>query len=232
VISYVSPYFIICLVPLLAFYLQQQKFFTKTYRELKRLDSVNRSPLYALLGETLDGVSTIRAYNAEPTLVSRIISMLDEQQNAYFLTCTAQCWLAVRLELVGSLIICSACLLAVYQHLSIGGNETFAGLAGLSISFALSVTQSLNWTVRMSSDLEAHMVSVERVRQYCQLPTEARHHLPSDKSLLYSWPSDGKIVFSSAKLRYRPGLPLVLKGLDIEIPPMSKIGVVGRTGAG
>ncbi len=232
VISFVTPYFTLCLFPMILFYMQQQKFFTKTYRELKRLDSVSRSPLYALLGETLEGVSTIRAYNAQSNLVSRITSMLDEQQNAYFLTCTAQCWLGVRLEMVGSLIICSACLLAVLEHRNMGGNETFAGLAGLSISFALSVTQSLNWSVRMSSDLEANMISVERIRQYCQIASEAPPYLPNDDTLRMAWPWDGKIVFSSAKLRYRPGLPLVLKGLDIEIPAMSKIGVVGRTGAG
>jgi len=232
VISYITPVFTICLIPMIAFYIKQQSYFTTTYRELRRLDSVNRSPLYALLGETLDGVSTIRAYNAESALVSEILSMLDNQQSAYFLTCTAQCWLAIRLEMVGTLIISSACLCAVLQHGTQGGNPTFAGLAGLSISFALSVTQSLNWSVRMSSDLEANMVSTERIRQYCRIQSEAPHSLPSDSSLKYTWPSDGKIVFSSAKLRYRPGLPLVLKGLDIEIPPNSKVGVVGRTGAG
>ena len=148
VISSVTPYFTLCLVPMIIFYLRQQMYFTRTYRELKRLDSVSRSPLYALLSETLDGVSTIRAYNAEPTLLHRMISLLDKQQNAYFLTCTAQCWLAIRLELVGTLIIFFACFCAVMEHPRQAGNEVFVGLAGLSISFALSVTQSLNWSVR------------------------------------------------------------------------------------
>ncbi len=232
VTCYVTPTFIIFIIPLIVFYAQQQQFFTKTYRELKRLDSVGRSPLYALLGETLDGVSTIRAYNADSALISKITKMLDSQQNAYFLTFTAQCWLAVRLELVGTLIICSSCLCAVIEHRQLGGNENFAGLAGLAISFALSITQSLNWSVRMASDLEANMVSVERVRQYSRIESEAPHHIVADKSLRYTWPSDGKIVFSSAQLRYRDGLPLVLKGLDLEIPSRSKVGVVGRTGAG
>ena len=196
-----------------------------------RLDSVARSPLYALLGETLDGLSTIRAYNAEPTLVESLINMLDRQQNAYFLTITSQCWLAIRLEMVGTLIIFSACICAVLEHSSQAGNETFAGLAGLSISYALSVTQSLNWSVRMGSDMEAHMVSVERIKQYCKIESEAPRSLPVDETLP-NWPSNGEIVFSSAKLRYRPNLPLVLKGLDIRIPAMSKVGVVGRTGAG
>ena len=229
--SYATPSFALCLIPMILFYINQQKYFTKTYRELKRLDSVSRSPLYALLGETLDGVSTIRAFDAAPALMTRLVEMIDAQQNAYFLTTTAQCWLAIRLELVGTLIIFSACLCAVLEQPYRGGNESFVGIAGLAISFSLSVTQSLNWSVRMGSDLEAAMVSIERIKQYCKINGEAAHVLPTDRALT-NWPSNGEIVFTSAKLRYRENLPLVLKGLDITIPKRSKVGVVGRTGAG
>jgi ATP-binding cassette subfamily C (CFTR/MRP) protein 1 len=125
-----------------------------------------------------------------------------------------------------------ACMCSVVQHPYRGGDATFAGLAGLSISFALSVTQALNWSVRMASDLEAGMVAVERVREYCKVETEAAHLTLEDAKLPPSWPSGGRISFQATKLRYRPGLPLVLKGLDIEIPERAKVGVVGRTGAG
>lgn len=206
--------------------------FQATYRELKRLDSISRSPLYALFGETIDGVATIRAYGAQGTLYDRLGRDLDKQQHAYYLTCASQCWLAIRLELVGTLVITFACLCSVLQHGKMGGNETFAGLAGLSISFSLSVTQSLNWAVRMASDFEANMVSVERIEQYCMLPSEAPRQCDMDKSLSSSWPSSGQVDFVQTKLRYRPGLPLILKGLDIHIPGRSKVGVVGRTGAG
>lgn len=203
-----------------------------SYRELKRLDSVSRSPIYALLGETIDGVATIRAHASEPTLILRLKKMLDVQQNAYYLLCTAQCWLAIRLELVGTLVITLACLFPVYQHYINGADPQFAGLAGLAISYALAITQSLNWSVRMASDLEASMISVERVRSYCKIETEAARETTEEKSLPDSWPSGGNIVFKDVSLRYRPGLPRVLKGLNIEFPKRSKIGVVGRTGAG
>jgi ABC-type multidrug transport system fused ATPase/permease subunit len=157
--------------------------------------------------------------------------MLDIQQHAYYLTCAAQSWLAVRLELVGTLIITFACLSAVSQHAAAQSNEEFAGLAGLAISYALSVTQSLNWSVRMASDMEANMVAVERVNEYTSMETEGSRRTLEDEKLL-DWPAKGGIVFQGVKLRYRPGLPLVLKGLDIHIPAGSKIGVVGRTGAG
>lgn len=92
----------------------------------------------------------------------------------------------------------------------------------------------------MASDFEAQMVAVERVKDYCELPSEADRHTDVDKTLAaanerqsktLSWPL-GKIEFQNAKLRYRPELPLVLKGLNIVIPAGAKVGVVGRTGAG
>lgn len=198
---------------------------------MKRLDSVNRSPLYALLGETIDGVATIRAFSAERALTRRMTTSLDIQQHAYYLTVSSLCWLAVRLEMIGTAIIMFACCCSVIEHDNINGDEVLAGLYGLSISYALSVTGGLNWSVRMASDFEANMVAVERVSEYCNLQSEADRHTPEDDMAQKdSWPANGEIEFVGAKLRYRPHLPLVLKGLDIHIPASSKVGVVGRTG--
>jgi len=278
VVVSVTPGFLIALAPIVVFYLHQQNFFTmvrlwaylslfsilesllilsliqmKAYRELKRLDSVSRSPIYALLGETIDGVLTIRAYGAEKNLTARMLNMLDVQQTAYHLTFSAQCWLSVRyeqkdlnnyvnsltvsyyvthafkrLEFAGSMIVMATCLVSVLGHRR-DGDASFAGLAGLAISFALSVTQSLNWTVRMASDVEANMVAVERIQQYFKIQGEAPRLTPEDVALP-NWPMYGGIEFVGAKLRYRNGLPLVLKGLTFRIPPQAKVGVVGRTG--
>jgi len=232
VITFVTPLFTVCLIPIIVFYIYQQTYFTKTYRELKRLDSIYRSPINALLGETLDGITTIRAFGTQQSLLDRVTDMMDLQQNVYYLTVIGQCWLAVRLELVGTCIIFFACLCSILQHDNMGGNEVFASTAGFAISFALTVTQSLNWSVRMGSDLEANMVSVERIQQYCRVPSEAPHYLTSDKNVSSEWPEKGSIKFSNVTMRYRQGLPLVLKGLNISIPSRAKVGVVGRTGAG
>jgi len=232
VIAGVLPSFLLFLFPMILFYMREQAFFTVSYRELKRLDSSTRSPLFALLGESVDGVAVIRAFAAEHSLNDRMASMLDMQQHAYYLVCAAQSWLAVRLELVGTLVVTFAALLAVVEHSINGANEVFAGLAGLAISYALSVTQSLNWSVRMASDMEANMVAVERVMEYTDLDSEGDRHTSVDDALPKNWPSGGELDMKSAKLRYRPGLPFVLKGLDLHIPSGSKVGVVGRTGAG
>ena len=162
--------------------------------------------------------------------MKKFFDVLDSQQNAYFLTFSGQCWLAMRLELLGTVIIAFACLFAIFEHKSMAGNKDLAALCGLAISYAFSVTQALNWTVRMSSDLEANMIALERIEQYCKIEPEAERVRDMDKEVSKWWPSQGEIIFNNVKLRYRPGLPLVLKGLDFVIPAQSKVGVVGRTG--
>ena len=106
------------------------------------------------------------------------------------------------------------------QNVSPEDEDVFAGLAGLSISYALAVTQALNWMVRVGSDFEANAISIERIRQYCNLESEAPHETDADKMLNDAWPANGLIEFKNSKLRYRPGLPLVLKGLNIKIKPL------------
>jgi len=235
----VTPLFILGLVPIVAFYYSAQTFYIRTSRELSRLDSVARSPIYALYAETLDGMSTIRAFGAQSMFISQISGLLDANQRAYFLNFSANCWLAVRLELAGTLIVTFTALFAVLGRDSSSPSPesdarraVFSGIAGLSLSFALSVTQSLNWSVRMASDLESQMVAVERINSYVKLPQEADHHKEGDPKSGLVWPTNGAIVFDNVCLRYRPDTPRVLDGVTFAVLPREKIGIVGRTGAG
>lgn len=231
----VIPLFLVGLLPVFGFYYFAQRYFIKTSREIARLDSSSRSPIYALFSETLEGLSCIRAYKGEERLTSKCYTMLDNNQMAYFLKFSANCWLAVRLEFAGTLIVTFAALFAVLARdnsstQTVEDREAFAGMAGLAISLALSVTQSLNWSVRMASDLEGQMVSVERVKTYSTMIQEAPHYMETDPS--EAWPQSGAIEIKKVCLKYREGLPLVLTGVDLTIPPRYKIGIVGRTGAG
>jgi ATP-binding cassette subfamily C (CFTR/MRP) protein 1 len=232
-ISYVTPVFMVILLPVLVGYYISQRYFIKSSRELQRLDSISRSPVFALLSETLDGLPTIRAYRAETQFSTKNEELIDRNQRAYFLNFAVNCWLALRLEFAGTLISAFAALTAVLAHSSDPERGTaFAGLAGVSLTYAFSVTQSLSWSVRMLSQLQTQMVSVERIKNYTVMDTEAELTSVGKLPPAQEWPSAGAIEFREVNLRYRPGLPRVLRNLSLSIRPQEKIGIVGRTGAG
>ena len=175
--------------------------------------------------------STIRAFEAGPALSSRMSNFIDRQQHAYYLLRVGTYWLAIRLEFIGTLLIAFGCLgFVLHKHASTTVDEVFASMAGLALSYLLTTTSSLVYAIRLSSDFEASLVSVERIQQYIEVEKEAPHHNPTDVLLDNEWPSKGSIKFDDYRLRYRPGLPLVLKGLNITIPSQAKVGIVGRTG--
>jgi ATP-binding cassette subfamily C (CFTR/MRP) protein 1 len=229
VISASTPAFIALIIPLGALYLWIQRYYLRTSRELKRLDSVTKSPIYAHFQESLGGLSTIRAYRQQMRFTLENEWRVDANLRAYFPSINANRWLAVRLEFIGSIIILSAATFAIIAVSS--GNGPSAGLVGLAMSYALQITQSLNWIVRQTVEVETNIVSVERVLEYAKLPSEAPEVIPRSRPPI-SWPAYGAVEFKNYSTRYREGLDLVLKNINLDIKPHEKIGVVGRTGAG
>ena len=154
---------------------------------------------------------------------------MDANLRAYFPSISANRWLAVRLEFIGSFIIFAAAGFAIISVST--GSKLSAGMVGLAMSYALQITQSLNWIVRQTVEVETNIVSVERVLEYAELPSEAPEVISKNKPKI-SWPAHGAVQFQNYSTRYRPGLDLVLKNINLDIKPHEKIGVVGRTGAG
>ena len=111
------------------------------------------------------------------------------------------------------------------------GSGLSAGLVGLAMSYALQITQSLNWIVRQTVEVETNIVSVERVLEYARLPSEAPEVIHRNRPPI-SWPASGAVNINNFSTRYREGLDLVLKNVNLDIKAHEKIGVVGRTGAG
>lgn len=229
IISVSTPAFIALILPLSAMYMWIQKYYLRTSRELKRLDSISRSPIYAHFQETLGGVSTIRAYRQQDRFELENEWRVDANLQAYFPSISANRWLAIRLEFIGAVVILSAAGFAIVSVA--GGSGLTSGMVGLSMSYALQIVTSLNWIVRQTVEVETNIVSVERVLEYARLPSEAPEIVPSNRPPA-SWPARGALSFNGYSTRYREGLDLVLKNVNIDIGSHEKIGVVGRTGAG
>uniref|UniRef100_A0A8D2LTB3 Multidrug resistance-associated protein 1 n=1 Tax=Varanus komodoensis TaxID=61221 RepID=A0A8D2LTB3_VARKO len=227
VILVATPAFAVVVPPLGLVYFFVQRFYVATSRQLKRLESVTRSPVYSHFNETLLGVSVIRAFQEQKRFIRQSDLKVDENQKAYFPSIVANRWLAVRLEYVGNCIVLFAALFAVIARHSLS-----PGLVGLSVSYALQViTTYLNWLVRMSSEMETNIVAVERVKEYSEKEKEAEWTIKA-MAPPSSWPHKGQVEFRDYGLRYRDDMDLVLRNISISIDGGEKVGIVGRTGAG
>ncbi|CAL1540417.1 unnamed protein product, partial [Lymnaea stagnalis] len=226
VISISTPLFLAVIVPLAVIYYFVQRFYVATSRQLKRLESISRSPIYSHFGETITGAMTIRAFGQEALFIKDSQTKVDNNQICYYPSIVANRWLAIRLEIVGNFIIFFASLFAV-----IGRDDLSPGIVGLSITYAMNVTQTLNWLVRMTCELETNIVAVERIKEYTETPTEAAWVIENNRPSP-GWPDKGVVEFKDYKFRYREGLDLVLKGINCTIQPGEKVGIIGRTGAG
>ncbi|KAL0880786.1 hypothetical protein ABMA27_001981 [Loxostege sticticalis] len=224
VISFSTPIFLAVILPIGVVYYVIQRFYVASSRQLKRLESVSRSPIYSHFGESITGASTIRAYGVTQRFVEESERGVDHNQSCYYPSCIANRWLAIRLEMIGNLIIFFAAIFAVL------GRETInAGLVGLSVSYALQITQTLNWLVRMTSEVETNIVAVERIKEYAETTQEAAWTTPNGPGS--TWPETGALQLHQLTLGYRSGEP-ALRDITCTVAPRDKLGIVGRTGAG
>ncbi|KAJ3031489.1 UNVERIFIED_CONTAM: hypothetical protein HDU68_003429 [Siphonaria sp. JEL0065] len=220
------PWFTGAVIPALVIYYFISTVYRNTARELKRLDSTSKSPLYANFGETLIGIATIRAYNDQHRFMVRNDEITDNNNSPYFLLMTAQNWLSLRLQLIGSLLVMCAALIGVLS------DTISPSFFGLCLSYSLSVTQILSMTIQNFTQTEIAMNSVERIEAYAySIPVEA-DAIVKDNRPPKEWPHNGTIDFKEVVMRYAPHLPIVLNNVSFQIRDKEKVGIVGRTGSG
>jgi len=228
-VACIFPYFLIVLVPLLYAYHRIQNFFRPTARELKRLDSITRSPLYAHLSSTLQGLPTIRAYGAQERFQEKNREFIDLSSGVTFTLWGANRWLGFRLDMLALIVVISAALFSVFAPIS-------SATAGLVMAYVLQLTGQFQWWIRQTVEMENKMTSVERLLHYIDNlePEEGQNKAAVDARVVPppDWPWNGTIEFDDYSMQYRPGLPVVLKHLRLHIRGREKVGVVGRTGAG
>lgn len=172
-------------------------FFRLTSRELKRLSSTALSPLYAHFSETLNGLSTIRAFRTVPRFKQENELLLEVSQKTQFASFAVSQWLALRLQLIGVALLAGVSNIAVLQHQY---NIADPGLIGLVVTYTLSVTGLLSGVVNAFTETEREMIAVERVKQYLEsVPAESIN----GDSPPYAWPSQGVVEFRQIILKYR-----------------------------
>ncbi|KAG0217290.1 hypothetical protein BGX33_010936 [Mortierella sp. NVP41] len=208
----------------LGFYMIQEYFLWAT-RSLKRFNSVSVSPIYQHFDETLNGVTTIRAMAVQHRFIDENAKRTNYNANAFATYMFCNRWVDIRLQWLSAIIILAIALFGVFGRYTMD-----ASVLGLSMSFAMGITDSVMWLCRDFSEWQSHLIAIERVREYTDKHTEAPE--TTSKVVPNLWPAQGRLVFRDYSTRYREGLDLVIKQVSFEINPQEKIGIVGRTGAG
>ena len=128
-IAYANPVFIALVIPLSIIYWFVQRVYVRSARQIKRLDSASKSPMYTHFSESISGISTIRAYQLEDRFKSENEMKIDFSQKCYQPSLASNRWLSIRLEILGNVILLFAALFAI-----LGRDTLDPGVVGLSLS--------------------------------------------------------------------------------------------------
>lgn len=227
VMLFAIPFMVLLVLPVLGLYWFLQKSYRASMREAKRLMALNRSPRISSIKEVLEGAAVIRCYQAEGFFQKRFTTALRDYQSAFYGVVLINRWFSIRIPLISSVLSLGAAVGVILLGRSGGISE---GVAGITLVYAFRFWDSLNWTVRAFGEAEAQMTSVERLETLTKLKEEVSGEVNFKQGIKESL--KGEITFNNVIAGYAPHLPDVLKGTDFFIPAGSKVGVIGRTGAG
>jgi len=204
-----------------------QRFFSRSSIQLKRIESVSRSPVYNHFGETLLGLATIRAFKATERFTYIKVQRLNMMTQSYFLLRSVLNWASERVGILNSLLLFFSVLFVVIDKGTLN-----PGNAALAIYFILGIGPMLGFFVMNLTELNNQMNAVERVSYYIE-NLEQEPSWEEDKvKVPPEWPSKGTIELDNVVFRYRKNLDPVLHGVSAQIQHLEKIGVAGRTGSG
>ncbi|CAL2236948.1 unnamed protein product [Prunus armeniaca] len=203
---------IFLLIPLIWLNIWYRGYYLASSRELTRLDSITKAPVIHHFSESISGVVTIRSFRRQNMFSKENVKRVNANLRMDFHNYGSNEWLGFRLEMLGSLILCISTVFMILLPSSIIKPEN----VGLTLSYGLSLNGVLFWAVYMSCFVENRMVSVERIKQFTNIPSEAEWEI-KDRVPPSNWPSQGNVELKDLQVRYRPNTPLVLKGISLSI---------------
>ncbi|RPD61590.1 multidrug resistance-associated ABC transporter [Lentinus tigrinus ALCF2SS1-7] len=229
-VIYVFPLFVFPAAILGYFYRRNAIAYLNTGRDIRRMESNTRSPIFANFSELLEGIVTVRAFSAEERFLNDLYTKIDLTTDMWYTFWMTNRWLLLTFDTLGATGILATTLFALSGYVN-------AGLAGICITSAMSFTNSVYWACRFWTALELDLNSVERVVEYLDLPQEPPAIIESNRPPAY-WPSstsqnkDSMLVVEDLTVKYAPDLPAVLHGVSFTLKAKERVGLLGRTGSG
>uniref|UniRef100_A0A182J5C3 Uncharacterized protein n=1 Tax=Anopheles atroparvus TaxID=41427 RepID=A0A182J5C3_ANOAO len=222
-ITIVNPLLLVPLLGAVLLYAVALKLYLRPIQDLKRLEGITRSPVFSHLSATLSGLSTIRSSNAQEKIREEFDDLQNVHSAVWQLTMASNAALGLWLDCISTAFVACVTFSFIVLH-----QDTYSANVGLAISQALILTGMVQYGIRQTTESIQQMTAVERVVQYTEIPSEQ----DPPKVPPGDWPWKGQIQFHNMSLSYEPGMPPVLKNLELVIEPTWKVGIVGRTGAG
>lgn len=226
VITAITPQFLVVAISISMLYFAIGLFYLRISRELKRLNSVSRSPIYSHFTESLVGVTTIRAYGVEEQFMRSVYQKIDSFVAPFYFLWMSNRWLYARIEFIGAFVTLST---GIFLILNL--DHIDAGMAGISLFYARQFLEYIYWFIRQYTNVEMNLNSVERVQEYLELEQELSDS-PDGYRPPAAWPTTASIEVKDLVIRYAPELDPVLHGVSFSTKAHEKIGIVGRTGSG
>ncbi|KAG8641653.1 hypothetical protein MANES_12G015700v8 [Manihot esculenta] len=220
------PVFLLFLV-ILGISIWYQAYYITTARELARMVGIRKAPILHHFSESIAGVATIHCFNQEDRFFMRSLSLIDDYSRIVFHNTGTMEWLCVRINFLFNLVFFLALIILV----SVPRSAIDPGLAGLAATYGLNLNILQAWVIWNLCNVENKMISVERILQFTNIPSEAPMVIEECRPNS-EWPVYGRIELVSLSVQYSPALPMVLKSITCTFPGGKKIGVVGRTGSG
>ena len=223
-ISAIVPYILIALVPIGVGYILLQMLMSRTRCQIKRHESVAKSPIISHFSEAIAGATTIRAFGETGRFQEEFEQKMGTHLRVNYINDMMNRWLSIRVEILGNILVFLVAVITFTLRDSLS-----PGMAGIAITYSMMVLDSLGWNIRMVCEMETDSVAIERIREYEEIEQEQAWEVddvPED------WPRTGELRVEDVSARYRPGLPDCLSDLRLSLRPGEKLGVCGRTGAG
>ncbi|WAO95847.1 Hypothetical protein NCS54_01349200 [Fusarium falciforme] len=221
-----SGYFAATLPPILFFCWLLSKFYLRTSRQIRILELQAKSPLFTHFLDTLQGLSSVRAFSWETQFREQYFEFLDASQRPYYLQFCIQRWLALVLDLMVAAM--AGIMMVLVVQLRGQFAPKFVALALLNVT---SFNASLTLVIKGYTQLETAFGAVARLKQFGST-TESENLAGETGQVPEEWPSSGHVAIKNMTASYtKTGNP-VLHGVTLDIPAGSKVGICGRSGSG
>ncbi|WPH01610.1 Hypothetical protein R9X50_00445800 [Acrodontium crateriforme] len=228
VVSVVLPSFLFLTIFIVAAYYAVSVIYLGASRDLKRIESIERSPLYQQLGETVSGCVSIRASAYEGMFINMNNRLVDKLNMPIYLQWATKEWMTFRIGVLSSLIQFSTGAFVLWHMKSIE-----PGAAGLALTYAATFTETALFLVQLWAIVQQNFNSVERIKEYTEIDQEPKQALKNpDRPITDEWPDRGAIVISDYATKYSPELDRALNAISFKVDAGQRVAIVGRTGSG